>query len=110
MPVVQAFADAHPSGAGIVLNRPFIDSVSMEVPEDARIIGALSEALRQNGETPAVIGAPFGSDATKMTRTGTPTVVFGPGRIEEAHSNDEHVDLDEVARAANVLVTLAGNL
>ena len=110
VPVVQAFADAHPSGAGIVLNRPFIDSVSMEVPEDARIIGALSEALRQNGETPAVIGAPFGSDATKMTRTGTPTVVFGPGRIEEAHSNDEHVDMDEVARAANVLVTLAGNL
>lgn len=108
--VVRAFAGSHPAGAEIVVNRPFIDSVSMEVPEDARIIPALSDALRRCGETPAVIGAPFGSDATKFTRTGTPTVIFGPGRIEEAHSNDEHVDMDEVARAADVLVTLARNL
>ncbi|MDX3926295.1 MAG: M20/M25/M40 family metallo-hydrolase [Shinella sp.] len=108
--VVNAFADSHPTGATIVINRPFIDSVSMEVPQDSRIIGALVEALSRHGETPSIIAAPFGSDATKFTRTGTPTVVFGPGRIEEAHSNNEHVDLDEVARAANVLVTLAKSL
>lgn len=108
--VVRAFAASHPAGAEIVINRPFIDSVSMEVPEDARIIGALSQALQRNGVTPALVVAPFGSDATKFTRKGTPAVVFGPGRIEEAHSNNEHVDLDEVARAANVLVTLATSL
>lgn len=108
--VVRAFAQDHSAGAEIVINQPFIDSVSMEVPEDARIIGALTDALERNGFAPAVVAAPFGSDATKFTRTGTPAVVFGPGRIEEAHSNDEHVDMDEVARAANVLVTLAKNL
>jgi len=108
--VVNAFAEHHPANADIVVNRPFIDSVSMEVPEDAPIIGALSRALDANGVQPSVVVAPFGSDATKFTRTGTPTVVFGPGRIEEAHSNNEHVDLDEVARAADVLVTLAQNL
>ena len=108
--VVNAFAEHHPANADIVVNRPFIDSVSMEVPEDAPIIGALSRALDANGVQPSVVVAPFGSDATKFTRTGTPTVVFGPGRIEEAHSNNEHVDLDEVARAADVLVTLAQTL
>ena len=108
--VVRACAGSHPAGAEIVINPPFIDSVSMEVPHDARIIGALSAALERNGVNPTLVVAPFGSDATKFTRKGTPTVVFGPGRIEEAHSNNEHVDLEEVARAANVLVTLATSL
>ncbi|MFB2553189.1 M20 family metallopeptidase [Ensifer soli] len=108
--VVKAFADGHPAGAAIEIRRPFIDSVSMEVPEDAAVVTALSAALRASGHTPEIVGVAFGSDATKMTRTGTPTVVFGPGRIEEAHADHEHVDMDEVAAAAEVLVRLARGL
>jgi acetylornithine deacetylase len=33
-----------------------------------------------------------------------PTVVFGPGSLRFAHTNDEQIDLDETAQAAAVLV------
>jgi acetylornithine deacetylase len=40
--VVRSFAKAYPSGAEFVINRPFINHPSMETPEDALIVKALS--------------------------------------------------------------------
>jgi acetylornithine deacetylase/succinyl-diaminopimelate desuccinylase-like protein len=34
---------------------------------------------------------------------GIPSLVFGPGSIAQAHTNDEWVDLPQVALAARVL-------
>jgi acetylornithine deacetylase len=100
--VVAAFPA--PPGARIAMQPPFIDSISMEVPADAEIVGRLQAALAAEGLDGTPEGAPFGSDATKFTRDGTPCVVFGPGGIAQAHAPDEYVDLAEVARAARILV------
>lgn len=108
--VVRAFADRRTDGAEIVMHPPFIDSISMEVPDDAEIVHALAAIVGEAGYPTAPLGVPFGSDASKLTRAGTPTVIFGPGRIEEAHSVGEHVDMDEVARGAEMLVALAERL
>jgi acetylornithine deacetylase len=97
-----------PPGAAIEMLPPFIDSISMEVPCTAPVVGRLQAALRAGGLDPEPVGAPFGSDATKFTRAGSPTVVFGPGSIDQAHAREEYVDLADVARAAEILVaTLA---
>jgi acetylornithine deacetylase len=105
--VVRSFADKHACGAAFLVNRPFIDLPATETPEEARIVSALRAAIERCGAPAVVTGAPFGSDASRLSWAGTPCVVFGPGRIEQAHADDEHVDLDEVARAAHVLVALA---
>lgn len=105
--VVDKFAKAHPARAEFVMQKPFIDSVSMEVPQDARIVTELARVVGAAGYPDTIIGVPFGSDASKMTRGGSPTVIFGPGRIEEAHTSGEFVDMDEVARGAEILVELA---
>ena len=34
---------------------------------------------------------------------GIPTIIFGPGSIEEAHTADEFVSVDEVVEAAQIL-------
>ena len=94
-------------GSRFSMQPPFVDSVSMEVAEDAEIVRRLVQALESHGLPGTVAGVPFGSDASKLTRAGSPTVIFGPGHIEQAHAVDEFVDLDDVARAAAVLVTLA---
>jgi acetylornithine deacetylase len=107
---VQAYAGQQAEGARIVMHPPFIDSISMEVPEEATVVGALAKFVRMAGYPDRVIGVPFGSDASKLTRAGTPTVIFGPGRIEEAHAVGEYVDMDEVARGAAILVALAQSL
>ena len=49
----------------------------------------------------------FGSDASAMTRAGIPTIIFGPGSIDQAHTADEFVAVAEVARAARMLVDMA---
>lgn len=108
--VVGAFADRRSDGAKIVMHPPFIDSVSMEVPHEARIVRELAGIVGEAGYPDRVIGVPYGSDASKLTRAGTPTVIFGPGRIEEAHAVGEHVDMDEVVRGAEMLVRLAERL
>jgi acetylornithine deacetylase len=41
---------------------------------------------------------------------GLPCVVLGPGSIDQAHTDDEWVDLDEVATAVDVYVALALSL
>ncbi|MGU3401229.1 M20 family metallopeptidase [Brucellaceae bacterium D45D] len=105
--VIDEFAASHPSGAKITMHRPYIDSVSMEVPHDARIVTALSRQLQDYGLPHEPIGVPFGSDATKFTRAGTPTVVFGPGNIEQAHARDEYVEIDQIVRGSEILIAVA---
>jgi len=93
-----------PPGARIETRPPFINGMAMEVPPDAAIVGRLGAALRAAGRDPQPVGAPFGSDASTFTRSGTPTVVFGPGDIAQAHAIDEYADLAEIAAAARILV------
>ncbi len=102
----RRFAATLPAGAVIDMQPPFIDSASMEVPAEDRIVLLMQSVCSRFGRTTEVLGVPFGSDATKLTRTGTPTIVFGPGSIEQAHTADEFVELADVALAANMLVAL----
>ncbi len=46
------------------------------------------------------------SDAVHLWQNGIKPVVLGPGRLETAHTNDEHVDFGEVAEAARVYLGL----
>ena len=40
---------------------------------------------------------------------GVPTLIFGPGRLEDAHAADEHVAIDDVLEAAAILATFAAS-
>ena len=42
-------------------------------------------------------------------RRGIPSVVFGPGNIDQAHTCDEWIDLAEVEAASEILYRLAAN-
>ena len=70
------------------------------------------EALRQAharefGVDPQPQGAPYGSDMRLFVHEAEmPAILYGPGDIRQAHSTDEWVAVDEVARAARV-ITLA---
>ena len=95
-------------GLSCLVHPPFIDSSAMDVPESAPIVGLLGAVCRDNGIDPTPEGVPYGSDATKMVNVANiPTVVFGPGSIDQAHALNEFVDIAEVTKAARMLVEAA---
>jgi acetylornithine deacetylase len=52
----------------------------------------------------------YGADARHYVAAGIPTVLFGPGSIEQAHFPDETVDAREVETAVDVLADAAAEL
>ena len=48
------------------------------------------------------IGVPYATDAAFFAAGGVPSVVFGPGSIEQAHTADEWIALDQLEQAAEI--------
>jgi len=53
---------------------------------------------------PRPLGVDYFCDAAVLAAGGTPSVVFGPGDIAQAHTADEWISLAELERAKNSLV------
>ena len=59
------------------------------------------------GRTPAVLGAPYGSDLRLLSGlAGVPTLLYGPGDIRDAHQPDESVPVDDLVTVTRTLVML----
>jgi acetylornithine deacetylase/succinyl-diaminopimelate desuccinylase len=55
---------------------------------------------RTTGRQPGIIGMSFTTDARFMrNQAGIPTVVCGPGAVEQAHVNDEWVSVERLVDA-----------
>ncbi len=104
---VTAFGRSLPSGATIRMCRPFIDCAAMEADAGSAIVAAAREACRGLGLDDALLGVPFGSDASPMYQAGIPTIIFGPGSIEQAHTTDEFVEVAQIVQASRVLCATA---
>jgi acetylornithine deacetylase len=48
-------------------------------------------------------GVPYFTDASPIAMGGTPALVFGPGKIAQAHSADEWVEMKQVDRAQAIV-------
>jgi acetylornithine deacetylase/succinyl-diaminopimelate desuccinylase len=81
----------------------------LECPAEHPGVGLLTDVV---GERVPGAGEPVGVNfwtdgALLAARTGTPTVVCGPGDIAQAHSLDEWVALDQVRVASEAYVEFA---
>jgi acetylornithine deacetylase len=63
-------------------------------------------AQRLSGEAGTTLVA-FGTEAGLFKNAGIPTVVCGPGSIEQAHQPDEFVSLAQLARCSDFMAALA---
>jgi acetylornithine deacetylase len=68
------------------------------------LVDGLAAAMKAAGLEPEVAGMTAWVEAELLNAAGTPTLCFGPGRIEDAHSARESVDVAELDVAATVLL------
>jgi acetylornithine deacetylase len=78
---------------------------AVDQPADLPLERELSAAVEHvEGDAPAVVAVPYGSDMRLWVRVGgIPCVLYGPGDVRDAHAADESVALDEVVRCARAL-------
>ncbi len=84
-------------------NRPVVEWVgysfaSSMVPDDHLIVKALDEAVEDvTGKSAVHEGMTYASDARHLINVGkTPTTVFGPGDIRNAHGPNEYVPVEDM--------------
>ena len=60
-------------------------------------------AFKYKGFKGKNVGLPFGSDANYFDMAGVPTVIFGPGDMTGAHTQDEHLSLESLFAGVSIL-------
>ena len=71
----------------------------METAVDSEIVVRVRRALEEVTGDSSIIGVQFGTDAAVFSLAGIPSVVVGPGSIEQAHTAIEYVDIAQVEQA-----------
>ena len=74
---------------------------------NAALAAGLSETSRRHGGRGQCVGVPYGTDGPAFYLAGIPTVVFGPGSIEQAHTADEWVAIDQLHAATEIFYQFA---
>ena len=102
---LESLLSSHPEYE-VEIQEPFVTDFAMEVEEDSPIVRtaiAASDAIM--GEH-TIEGGYFSCDASKFTRIGIPAIVMGPGSILQAHTNDEYIEISDLAKAAEVFTQI----
>ena len=78
---------------------PSINDEAMETSSDSPVVQKGSHILAAMGLDAEPGGVGFGCDCTKLSRASIPSIIFGPGSIEQAHTIDEYVEVAQVQTA-----------
>jgi acetylornithine deacetylase len=79
-----------------------------ETPVNERIVEAVSAGMERCGlDDRSPYGVTYGADLRHYQAAGIPTVLFGPGTIEQAHFPNESIRWDDVRESRAVLAEAA---
>lgn len=81
---------------------PWIESPALTDADNADLTKTLLECVAAVDGRHQAIGVPYGTHASRTCAAGVPSVVFGPGSIDQAHTKDEFLDIDQLEKAADV--------
>lgn len=86
---------------------PASRSVGLEDKQNRPWAEQIAATVQATGNPSKLIGVPYGTDAWAISQLGIPTVVFGPGSIDQAHTDDEWIAIDQLELAVDVFSRLA---
>lgn len=80
----------------------YIASGGLSDDSNAHLANRVRQAATDLDAPGELIGVPYGTDAPAYDAIDCPTVVFGPGSIEQAHTKDEWLAIDQLEKAADI--------
>jgi acetylornithine deacetylase len=86
---------------------PFLESCGLDDGLNRGLGKSLLQLVRDNHVPCELVGVPYGTDAPAIASEGVPTVVFGPGSIDQAHTSDEFIRIAELQVGAEILYQIA---
>jgi acetylornithine deacetylase len=75
---------------------PLADGPNAELAE--RVLAHVAAVVGPRNK----VGVPYGTHASRTAAAGVPSVVFGPGHIEQAHTKDEWIEVAQLDAASEV--------
>ncbi|HEY3897993.1 MAG TPA: M20 family metallopeptidase [Chthoniobacter sp.] len=96
--ILDTLRSQHPS-LDAIMETPMLTDEALETAAGSAPAQLATTVLTDMGLDGTPCGVPFSSDASKLSRQGIPSLVFGPGSIDQAHAAVEYIDLAEVDRA-----------
>ena len=78
---------------------------SSVIPPDHPLVQTMVQACRRSDLEPEITAMPASCDAWFYNNLlKIPTLVFGPGKLQYAHSNQEQIQMAEILKGAEVLI------
>jgi acetylornithine deacetylase/succinyl-diaminopimelate desuccinylase-like protein len=89
-----------------VFDPPWHSEPALETALDSRAVRSVSAAAAFVLGGARTCGVSYGTDAATLSAGGIPSVVFGPGDIAQAHTDDEWIEGEQIQKAAEAYFRL----
>ncbi|HOM26220.1 MAG TPA: ArgE/DapE family deacylase [bacterium] len=87
------------------LSFPKLHNDSYSISPSHILVKTMERASEETGIVPVVEGFIASCDARLFNRVGKmPVVVFGPGKLDDAHSDHEKIKIDDIKKASEILI------
>ena len=87
---------------------PFLASPGLSEERSDHLASRVEQAAQSaRGTSPQRLAVPYATDAPFFAQLGIPTVIFGPGSIDQAHTADEWITVEQLHQAVEVYYEIA---
>lgn len=86
----------------VMMHPPILTDVPLETDPTSPAVQTMVRVLNKLDLDSTLVGVPFCSDASKFGALGIPSMILGPGSIDQAHAAIEFVECDQVILATEI--------
>ncbi len=86
----------------VIMHPPMLTDVPLQTDQGSDAVQTMAQILEECGLPSEACGVPFCSDASKFGAKGIPSLILGPGSIDQAHAAIEYVECEQVERAVEI--------
>ncbi|QDT46917.1 Acetylornithine deacetylase [Symmachiella dynata] len=81
---------------------PWITGISLSDEHNAELADRMLKTVAAVADPHKKVGVAYGTNASRIAASGVPAIVCGPGSINQAHTEAEWIDINELRQAAEI--------